>query len=244
MKFKLDKFNGIVIDSLTLPENVFEFHKRLTETIKFSLTANKNLIWLTIPINKSQLVKTANDLGFVFHSCLEAELNLIRKASSITTFIPFIPTHTLGAGAIICNEQEEILVVRENEDVGYKLPGGYVELGENLVSSIVREVYEETGVETKFESIVGIASSHPSQFGKTNLYFVCKLHPIFQKISINDMDEIADAKWVAISDFIKDTQNALFNRQVVESLAGSVGLSLVSLDGNEGPFMKQETFFS
>lgn len=242
MKFTLDKFNGLIVDSLSIPENESEFKKHLTEITDFAVNENKNLIWLTLPIEKSHLVKPATTLGFVFHNCLESELTLIRK-SPTTTFIPFIPTHTLGAGAIVLNARDEILVIKEHYQKGYKLPGGHIELGERIESAIVREVFEETGVEATFDSIVGFTTKHPFQFGKSNLYFVCRLNPITETIAIQDLDEIADAKWISIADYIHDTQNGPFNRQMVKSLAKSVGLSLVHLDGNDGPHKKQETFF-
>lgn len=61
---------------------------------------------------------------------------------------------------------------------------------------------------------------------------------------IQDTDEIADAKWVSISEYISDEKNALFNRQMVASLAQTSGLALMQLDGNDGPHKKQETFFA
>lgn len=243
MKFELDKFNGVIVDPLSIPDCADEFHKHLSELTHFAVTENKNLIWLTLPIDKSHLIKSATDLGFVFHNCLESELTLIRKAPS-TTFVPFIPTHTLGAGAIVCNQHQQILVIKEHGMKGYKLPGGHIELGECIESAIVREVLEETGIEATFGSIVGFTTKHPFQFGKSNLYFVCRLTPLSERICIQDTDEIADAKWVSISEYISDEKNALFNRQMVASLTQSSGLALIQLDGNEGPHKKQETFFA
>ena len=66
MKFTLDKFNGLIIDSLSIPENECEFNNHLTEITNFAINENKNLIWLTLPIEKSHLVKNATNLGFIF----------------------------------------------------------------------------------------------------------------------------------------------------------------------------------
>jgi len=37
----------------------------------------------------------------------------------------------------------------------WKLPGGLVENGESIEQAAIREVWEETGVKTKFVSILG-----------------------------------------------------------------------------------------
>ena len=57
--------------------------------------------------------------------------------------IPFIQT---GAAIIIRNENGEILLQERTDRNKWGLPGGCQELGEDLKTTAVREVYEETGI--------------------------------------------------------------------------------------------------
>ena len=243
MKFELDKFNGIIISQDDFPHDIDMFTAELENIVTFSQVEKKNIIWLTLPIHLSHFVSAATKSGFVFHNCLEQELTLIHKAPE-TTFIPFIPTHTIGAGAIVKNEAGELLVIREHGMKGFKLPGGHVELGEKIETAIIREVAEETGVAAAFHAIVGFTTRHPFQFGKTNLYFVCRLHAISDEISIQDMEEVAEAKWISVDEYLLDETNASFNRQMVEACHDAKGLQSFLPSNNAGPYKKHETFFA
>ena len=243
MEFTLDKFNGIIINPATVTYDVDSFHAELNKITEFSKQNNKGIIWVSLPIALSHLIPVATELGFVFHNCLEDEITLIHK-SEIVEFVPFIPTHTLGAGALITNEHNQVLIIKEHGMTGYKLPGGHIELGESIEESVVRETMEETGIKAEFVSVVGMATRHPYQFGKSNLYFVCHLIAQTQEIAIQDTDEIAEAKWVDVEEFINNTENYPFNRQMVASLVGKQGLELTQLEGNSGPTHKPEVFFS
>lgn len=114
MKFELDKFNGIIIGREDVPADVDTFHAQLADIVALAHAEAKNIIWLTLPIGLSHLVPIATELGFVFHNCLEDEVTLIHKAPS-TTFIPFIPTHTLGAGAITDHTFNPTLLFKKAE---------------------------------------------------------------------------------------------------------------------------------
>lgn len=243
MEFTLDKFNGIIINPATAPHDAAAFNAELNQITEFSKQNNKGIIWISLPISLSHLIPVATELGFVFHNCLEDEITLIHK-SDIVEFVPFIPTHTLGAGALITNEHNQVLMIKEHGMKGYKLPGGHIELGEGIEESVVRETFEETGIEATFVSVVGMATRHPYQFGKSNLYFVCHLVAQTQEIEIQDTDEIAEAKWVDIQEFINDMSNFPFNRHMIESLVGKQGLEMTQLEGNQGPTYKPEIFFS
>jgi NADH pyrophosphatase NudC (nudix superfamily) len=117
-------------------------------------------------------------------------------------------------------------------------------LGEGIEESVVRETLEETGIEATFVSVVGMATRHPYQFGKSNLYFICRLIAQTQDIAIQDTDEIAEAKWIDVEEYINNPDSYPFNRQLVGSLIEKQGLELTQLEGNYGPVHKPEIFFS
>jgi ADP-ribose pyrophosphatase YjhB (NUDIX family) len=82
-------------------------------------------------------------------------------------FIPPYATHTSGAGAIVISPKNEILLVNENvrhNSFLYKLPGGLLEQNEHIASAVIREVFEETRIQTAIESIVGLGQVHGWQF--------------------------------------------------------------------------------
>ena len=47
--------------------------------------------------------------------------------------------------------------------------------GESIQEGVAREVWEETGVKAKFDSIIGFKEQLAYRFGQPDLYFVCLL---------------------------------------------------------------------
>lgn len=243
MHTQADAFNGVIISPHNLPEDAAIFAEKLAALLAQSEADGKQLVWLTLPIERAHLTGIATELGFVFHNCLEAELTLIKRLRA-DAFAPFVPSHTLGAGGLVEDGQGNFLAIREQGMTSFKLPGGHIEVGESIEAAVQREVWEETGINTRFESVLGFATKHPYRFGKSNAYFVCKLTPLDTNIAIQDTDEIAEAMWLSIDEFVADERQSLFNRQLVGALAGKSGLAKTELDGNDGPHRKQEIFFT
>jgi 8-oxo-dGTP pyrophosphatase MutT (NUDIX family) len=73
--------------------------------------------------------------------------------------------------------------------------------GEEISNAAIRETFEETGVRCKFESLLTFRHMHKYRHGLSDLYFICLLQPITEEINMCEI-EIADCKWVDVSDMI------------------------------------------
>jgi ADP-ribose pyrophosphatase YjhB (NUDIX family) len=158
------------------------FHNKLEATIATAEQLHKSAIWITIPISRARLMEEASKSGFVFHHA-EGHTATLNKwlLDDVESRIPTYATHQVGVGAVVINAaKNEILCVRErrNNYRPWKIPGGLAELGEDLDTAVIREVYEETGIHCGFLSVLGVRHFHGAQFGRSDLYFVCRLEPI------------------------------------------------------------------
>jgi 8-oxo-dGTP diphosphatase len=61
---------------------------------------------------------------------------------------------------IIIKDDEIILIKRKYEPYknSWALPGGYVEYNEKTEDAIIREIFEETGIKTKINKLIGVYS--------------------------------------------------------------------------------------
>ena len=93
-----------------------------------------------------------------------------------------LPTHIVAAAGVVLNEKGEILLVKTHRD-GWVFPGGIVEVGENVIDGVKREIMEETGVEVEVNELFCVSSNtckHPGYNGvrevptKIMLDFACR----------------------------------------------------------------------
>jgi ADP-ribose pyrophosphatase YjhB (NUDIX family) len=245
LTYQFDNYNGVTIDKQDLPDSEALFKAQFNEMLLLVSAKGKQLVWFTLSIKQAPFIQIATDAGFVFHNCLEDEITLILRIKA-DAYAPFVPTHSIGAGALIFNNKQQILVIREKISMGpgFKLPGGHIELGEKISEAIVREVYEETGIRSEFIGLQGFGSKKVFRFGKSNIYFLCRLNALTDQIDIQDTDEIAEAKWCDVSEFINDTNNSVFVREIVKNLQHEQGFELVEMPENNSAYEKHEVFFA
>lgn len=128
-------------------------------------------------------------------------------------------SHTMvGVGALIINDKNQVLAVSERNALikeSWKLPGGYLEMNENLVDAAIREVEEETNIKTRFESLVNIRHAHGAAFGCSDLYIVVKLIPESEEITKCER-EIAKCVWMDLDEYMNHPNVHKLNRDTVQ----------------------------
>lgn len=149
---------------------------------------------------------------------------LIKKMAH-DSIVPTTKNYIVGVGAIVLDEGQ-LLVIKDRFSTGYKLPGGHIDKNESIKDAIKREVYEETGINIEFESIVNIGHFRNGQFGESNLYIVCTAKALSKNIAINDSSEIAEARWINPMEFLKSDDTNNYNKSVVAAAINNKDLKL------------------
>ncbi|MEX0281708.1 MAG: NUDIX hydrolase [Arenibacterium sp.] len=110
----------------------------------------------------------------------------------------------LGALAVLVKDDHVLLAQRRNKpDAGlWGYPGGHVEWGETVLEAAVRELREETGVMAKPVSyLTNIDLLLPNEDGKISTHYLL-VAVLCNYISGSPVaaDDVADARWIPISD--------------------------------------------
>lgn len=93
-----------------------------------------------------------------------------------------MPTHIIAVAGIVLNEKDEVLMVKTHNH-GWVFPGGQVEVGENVIDAVKREIMEEASVDVEVGEVFCIASNtgkYPGYKGvkeiptKLMLDFICR----------------------------------------------------------------------
>jgi 8-oxo-dGTP diphosphatase len=110
----------------------------------------------------------------------------------------------VGVGAIILHEGKIMLEKRGNEPARgqWTIPGGVVEVGENLADAVRRETKEETGLEVESSSLIDVVDQvHLDRKGKIEYHYVIidyvvKVKPGEPKAG----SDASDLKWVPLGE--------------------------------------------
>ncbi|RDX33565.1 NUDIX domain-containing protein [Arcobacter sp. HD9-500m-PIT-SAG02] len=239
----LDRYNGVTISSLPLIEDKISFENNLLLLIQDLQKEKRKLLWITFSLENAHLIEIASKQQFTFHNCGDNYVMMVKKLT-LNPIIPTAPTHTLGVGVVVINEKKEILLIKERfSNIGYKLPGGHIDLGEKIETAACREVLEETGITVEFESVITLSSFYPHQFGKGNIYILCKAIPKSDRINIQDTDEILEAKWMNVDEFLGDVNTFEYVKEIIQSSYATPGLKHKELDFLKDLDIDCELFF-
>ncbi len=233
LPYELNPFGGAVVAAAGLPDNTDEFILKLDETIKDLNNQKIKVLWMTLPLEKSEFVPIAAARGFIYH---HAEPDYLHMTCTLIdgSYIPPYATHYIGAGGVVLDDQNRLLVISEKyyitETRRFKLPGGALNSGEHISEAVVREVLEETGIQTEFQYISCFRHWHGYRYEKSDIYYVCRLKPLSFDITM-DTEEIHEALWMPVEDFLNHENISPFNKRIVRSTLAGNGLVREEVEG-------------
>ncbi len=184
MNYTVNRYLDVVLDPASLPGDPDKFKDMITTQIAEWKTSGKSAIWLEIPIQKSQFIQAAIDVGFKAHHCTESYFMFTLWLGGEEVKIPLYGTHIVRVEALLlrddpsCLGVKQVLVVKERytnykRGKDWKLLSGAVEPGEFINEAIVREVKEEVGLCVKFCTVVGHGNRVSTKFGRNEIFFCC-----------------------------------------------------------------------
>jgi 8-oxo-dGTP pyrophosphatase MutT (NUDIX family) len=221
-----DRHGGVFPEMSAFAPEPAHFGTQLADALCCWSAAGYRFVWLEFPLEKAALVGEAAAQGFVYHHVNGATLTMLNCLATDAEGPPDA-SHYVGVGGVVINNRNELLVIKEKYFDGrpafYKLPGGFVHPAEHLAAAVVREVWEETAVQTEFHSLVGLRHWHVNRFGKSDLYFICRLTPLSETIQRQE-SEVAECLWMPVEHYLQHDEVSPFNRNFVELAVRSVGL--------------------
>ncbi|XP_076038300.1 uncharacterized protein LOC143023597 isoform X2 [Oratosquilla oratoria] len=193
-----DRYAGVTVNSLEEPQH----SGNIENVLKASLSHWKELkirgVWFKVNLKQADWVPVLSKHGFVFHHAQTEYVMMVKwLPKKESNNIPKYAHNMIGVGAFVVNDKEELLVVQEKfyRIPHWKLPGGYVEPGEDLETAAIREVQEETGITAEFISLVAMRHLHGANFGVSDMYFIVNLRPKTFKIKMCER-ELSACMWM------------------------------------------------
>ncbi|KAL7640272.1 UNVERIFIED_CONTAM: hypothetical protein RMT77_009686 [Armadillidium vulgare] len=233
-KGEYDRFFGVSVNSKTEPKTEKDFSSILEDSISVWKEKKVRAVWMNVYLEHSFWIPVLVKNGFNYHHAKPNYVTMVKWLPKDEPYqIPSFAHNTLGVGGFVVNEADELLVVRERFQSfpHWKLPGGYVEVDENLSDAAIREVKEETGVDAVFESLLAFRHMHKTNFGCSDLYFIVILKPVSHDITMCKR-ELADCKWMKLTDYVDHQEvhetNKFFARCYLEGKANGTCIKMTS----------------
>jgi 8-oxo-dGTP diphosphatase len=216
-----DRFGGVTVrvERGDFP-SIETFEQTLDASLEIWHREKRRGIWISLL--DSHLIVPCESRGFELHHVgHDKSVTLTRWIEDSQSQLPRFATHLVGVGGLVFSKcQEKILVISERFEskMRWKLPGGLLDPGELMIEGVVREVAEETGVQSKVRGLLTMRERTDALFGVSDIYVVFVLDALSEEIKLDER-EIAAAKWMRPSEVLNEPDVYPFNRGLFELAA-------------------------
>jgi len=251
LEFKVDTYKGVQILDDVLADSDLD-HKQFLVNLRNAVdewkSEQKTCVWIRVPVDKAILLPEILNMNFKPHHATSEYFLLTSWFPDRPSKLPPGPSHYVGVAGFVLNSKEEILCIKEKTGPAkaislWKLPGGLVNQGENLASAAVREVKEETGLDTTFHKLATMTHFHGDgtrmpRYFNSDLYCICVLKAKNEaQILVPQPDEIEEVRWIHCEEVLAMPfyQSPLFGETMKQALLvaqrkDSAGLTSEMLD--------------
>jgi 8-oxo-dGTP pyrophosphatase MutT (NUDIX family) len=128
--------------------------------------------------------------------------------------------------AVVQGDDGRVLLIHRTDNKRWALPGGGSELGETVAQTVVREVWEETGIEVEVVGLVGIYSDPHHVIAYDNgevrqQFSLCfRAKPVGG--SLSSSSESIEVRWVAPADLATLDIHPSMRLRIDHGLTGSL----------------------
>jgi len=134
----------------------------------------------------------------------------------------------IHVNTLITDEQNQILLVNEKKELisnKLNLPGGHLEIGEELAAGAKREAIEEINVEIKLLGLIGIYTGRGNDH-YINFIFAGK---ILKGKPIANKDEINGFGWYSVDEILNLPDDKILNPKKLKKVVVAYRLGRLSL---------------
>lgn len=163
----------------------------------------------------------------------EATLETVYAADELFPYYPILRAGVgqervilPGGSAVVFNADGQVLAVHETTLNHWDLPSGFADLGESSSATIVREVYEETGLRVKPTRVLGVYSETPYSNITIANGDLCQLVDLMLECEIEDEvgvfnpqdNEVDAVRFMDIDELLAQATTSPHRRRMLEDL--------------------------